>query len=261
MDGWQGESLTGAGSRGRRTLGATLTSTGLHLALLLVIGWLLSASKTPAADPPRVELRHVVFLDQNGPGGGGGGRSAPAPPRRLEVPPATPPAPTPVVTPPLVTPPPTPQLVAPITTNAELLQSSGRSTFSLGTEPGGDGRGRGAGDGDGPGAGPGRNGGTGGGPFGLGTGVVWPTLLISQEPKYTSRAMQAKVQGIAEVEAVVLPNGTVGDVRIVKSLDSAFGLDDEAIKCARLWLFRPGRDREGRAVSAVVRIQLEFVLR
>ena len=108
---------------------------------------------------------------------------------------------------------------------------------------------------------PGREGGTGGGPFGLGTQVVSPTLLISQEPKYTSKAMQAKVQGIAEVEAVVLPNGTIGDVRLVKSLDPAFGLDDEAIKCARLWLFRPGRDRQGRAVSSVVRIQLEFVLR
>ena len=59
---------------------------------------------------------------------------------------------------------------------------------------------------------------------------------------------------------VVQPNGTVGDVQIVKSLDKQFGLDLEAIKAAKLWLFRPGTTREGTPVPVVVRLILEFRL-
>jgi TonB family protein len=52
--------------------------------------------------------------------------------------------------------------------------------------------------------------------------------------------MRAKVQGIVEMSAVVLPDGTVTDVQITRSLDQSFGLDEEAKRTARLWRFRPG---------------------
>jgi len=231
----------------------------LHLAMLFAAAWAVVATPERPETPP-LDIRRVVFLERPGPSGGGGGNPAPAPPRPLEVPRAHPPAPVPVTV--VVTPPPVPAptLVTPITTNADLLQSSGRNSVSL-APPGGGGNGPTAGPGSGIGIGPGRDRGFGDGPLGPGSGVVSPTLVRELEPKYTSRAMQAKIQGIAEVEAVVLPNGTVGDVRLVKSLDPLFGLDDEALNCAKLWLFRPGRDRDGRAVPSVVRIQLEFVLR
>jgi hypothetical protein len=32
----------------------------------------------------------------------------------------------------------------------------------------------------------------------------------------------------------------VGDVRIVRSIDRTFGLDEEAIKAVKRWRFRPG---------------------
>ena len=51
--------------------------------------------------------------------------------------------------------------------------------------------------------------------------------------------MRAKVQGTVLLECVMLPDGSVGRVDVVKSLDSTFGLDQEAVKAARQWRFRP----------------------
>ena len=79
-----------------------------------------------------------------------------------------------------------------------------------------------------------------------------------RKPNYTGEAMRAKVQGVVELEAVVLPNGTVGDVRVVRSLDKVFGLDQEALLAAREWLFAPGRDGSGRPVPVFVTLILEF---
>ena len=72
--------------------------------------------------------------------------------------------------------------------------------------------------------------------------------------------MRAKIQGSVLCEAIVLPDGTVGEVRIIKSLDSVFGLDQEAIKAAKQFRFRPGM-RLGQPVAVIVNIQLDFTLR
>ena len=72
--------------------------------------------------------------------------------------------------------------------------------------------------------------------------------------------MRAKVQGEVVIEAVVLPDGTVGEVKIVRSLDTNFGLDEEALKAARQWRFRPGT-RFGDPVAVLVTIALTFTLR
>ena len=80
------------------------------------------------------------------------------------------------------------------------------------------------------------------------------------KPAYTSDAMRAKVQGTVLLQCVVRPDGTVGDVEIVKSLDPVFGLDQEAIKAAKQWLFRPGM-RFGEAVPVLITIELTFTLR
>ena len=92
-----------------------------------------------------------------------------------------------------------------------------------------------------------------------GSGVENPTILRQIDPKYTPDAMRAKIQGVVELEAVVGTNGVISDIRVIKSLDRAFGLDEEAIKTAKQWLFRPGRF-QGRAVAVVVIIQMEFRL-
>jgi protein TonB len=72
--------------------------------------------------------------------------------------------------------------------------------------------------------------------------------------------MRAKVQGVVRLEGVVLPDGSVGDVRILRSLDPVFGLDEEAIKAAKRFRFAPGT-RFGEPVSVLVTFEIEFTLR
>jgi protein TonB len=62
------------------------------------------------------------------------------------------------------------------------------------------------------------------------------------------------------VEAIVLPDGTVGSVQVVRSLDSVFGLDQEAVKAVRQWRFAPGK-RLGQPVAVQVLIEVAFTLR
>ena len=100
----------------------------------------------------------------------------------------------------------------------------------------------------------------GGDVYRAGTGVTSPTVIRQVRPAYTSEAMRAHVQGLVLLECVVRPDGACGEVTVVRSLDSVFGLDLEAIKAARQWRFRPGT-RLGEPVSVPVTIELDFVLR
>jgi periplasmic protein TonB len=115
-------------------------------------------------------------------------------------------------------------------------------------------------EGKGPGLGAGSGGGTGGGVYRPGSGVTSPELLKEVKPNYTADAMRAKVQGVVLLECVVLEDGSVGEVKILQSLDKTFGLDEEAVKAAKQWRFAPGR-RFGKPVPVYVKIELGFTLR
>jgi VWFA-related protein/TonB family protein len=90
-------------------------------------------------------------------------------------------------------------------------------------------------------------------------GVVGPLLLKGTEAHYTSDAMRAKLAGEVVVEAIVMPDGTVGKVRVVESLDSHYGLDDEAVKAVEQWLFRPAM-LNTQPVPALVTLTVPFRL-
>jgi protein TonB len=124
----------------------------------------------------------------------------------------------------------------------------------------GSGKGLGSGDGDGSGLGPGFGRGEGGLWPGPGSGVTLPEVIQQVKPAYTADAMRARIQGSVLIECVVLPDGTIGEIRIIRSLDKQFGLDEQAVKAARLWRFIPGR-RRGEAVATVISIELTFTLR
>ena len=87
-------------------------------------------------------------------------------------------------------------------------------------------------------------------------------LIKEVKPNYTAQAMGAKLQGAVEMEAVVLPDGSVdsASIRITRSLDSIFGLDQQAIIAVKQWRFRPGTFK-GQAVAVRVNIELTFTLR
>ena len=247
--------------RTKRAFGASLATVLLHVGFLLIAIMVVTYQVQSVPDEQPVPITHIVYLQQPGPGGGGGGSPAPAPPNPLEVP-KTKAAPDPipiVVPPPTPVPPPPPSLTAPITTNSSVAQASGTSSVSL-SAYGGGGRGTGLGTGTGSGVGPGTGGGFGGGAYRPGAGITFPEPIKKPTPVYTAEAMRMKVTGSVELEAVVMPDGTVGDVRVTKSLDRAFGLDDAAIKAAKQWFFIPAKDRDGKAVPVVITLIFDLRL-
>jgi len=90
-------------------------------------------------------------------------------------------------------------------------------------------------------------------------GLENPRLLVERPPQYTGSAQGQQVQGEVWLDAVVRPDGTVGDIRITKSLDMKYGLDVAAVVAAKQWRFDPGT-RDGEPVAVQVGIALEFNL-
>ena len=92
-----------------------------------------------------------------------------------------------------------------------------------------------------------------------GIGVTLPRIVRQVTPQYTAEAMRAKIQGAVIVECVVNTDGMVSDVKVIRSLDATYGLDEEAIKAAKQWVFTPGT-RNGQPVPVMVSIELTFVI-
>jgi TonB family protein len=90
--------------------------------------------------------------------------------------------------------------------------------------------------------------------------VQEPKLLREVEAHYTAAATWAGIQGVLVMEAVVLPDGTVGDVRVIQSVDRKYGLDQQGVAALRQWRFRPGTLR-GQIVPMIVTVELTFALR
>jgi protein TonB len=206
----------------------------------------------------------VIFLPMKGPDSGGGGRDGDAQPPQQAVFAAhrpvnaiTPiPRPADVPTPDIIVAMQTPQASQTLPGTMSPLDVPGTGATSGGSGTGIDGgRGNGAGPGEG-----GNHGG--GGAHQIGNGVTSPVLIHEVKPNYTSEAMRAKLQGSVEMEAVVQPDGTVdpNSIRITRSLDPTFGLDQQAIGAVKRWRFRPGT-LHGQPVAVIVNVELTFILR
>jgi periplasmic protein TonB len=245
-------------------------SVGGHIAaalLIFLIARMLPEKVYESVLPDR--LPDIIWIAQPGPGGGGGGggNKSPDPPKKAEIKAEKPVVPEPPKPAP-VEPEPVLETKIPAETPAPIvapgvLESTQAAVESQGKgeeNGGGSGRGTGVGPGQGSGIGPGTGGGVGGGEYKPGNGVTIPQLVREVKPAYTAEAMRAKVQGTVWLECVVMPDGTVGRVQVVRSLDSTFGLDQEAIKAAKQWRFRPGM-RFGEPVPVLITIELAFTLR
>ena len=91
-------------------------------------------------------------------------------------------------------------------------------------------------------------------------GVELPTVLTEIKPSYTPQAMDARIEGTMQVSAVVKADGSVGEVRVTRSLDQTYGLDEQGVMAARQWRFRPGT-KDGKAVSVRIQLQFNFTLK
>lgn len=90
-------------------------------------------------------------------------------------------------------------------------------------------------------------------------GVSLPVLVRNVKPAYTAQALAARVQGVVVLSAVVLADGTVGEITVVRSLDTQYGLDDSAVSATKQWLFNPGT-KDGVAVAVRVTIEMSFTI-
>lgn len=273
------------GLRRERVTRSLAGSVASHVVGVAVVALLLSFAPARVYEVVEANRQNygIVWIPQEGPGGGGGGggsQSLELPAQLLvegadpveislpveEAPEVEQPEPEPeerVLD--------TQQIAIPAMTMAAaletragildgLMQSAGLSRGSGDGAGAGTGQGAGIGSGDGAGLGPGRGGGVGGGAYRPGNGVSPPRLLREVKPQYTAEAMRAKIQGTVWLEVVVQPDGTVGDIRITKSLDPVFGLDQQAMDAARQWRFSPGT-RFGEPVPVLVGLELYFNLR
>jgi len=88
---------------------------------------------------------------------------------------------------------------------------------------------------------------------------VLPVPVYQEKPQYTQAAMNAQIEGEVLLEAVVLPDGSTGDVTVVRSLD-ADGLDQQAVDALKRWTWQPGT-RDGEPARVAVQVQMTFTLR
>jgi periplasmic protein TonB len=96
--------------------------------------------------------------------------------------------------------------------------------------------------------------------FRPGNGVTLPTVVHEVKPDYTAEAKAARIEGTVLLETVVLTDGNVGDVKVVRSLDTTYGLDQQAVNAAKQWMFKPGT-KDGKPVPVFVTIELRFALK
>jgi periplasmic protein TonB len=287
-----GRLLAPASPSQRSTTVPMIVSTTLHglvVAAVLVITSINFTNADERTDLIEKDLQptRLVFLAMPGPGGGGGGGglkmkppppkaqrkgprqiSSPIPARKL--PPPLRPAPKPVEPPPAPLEakilPPVMAPVVPVAADTrdregQLKEAPKEAPPSQGPGSGGgagSGKGTGIGEGDGSGIGPGEGGGIGGGPYRPGSGVTPPQLLREVRADYTDEARRAGITGEVVLEIVVRRDGTVGDVKILRRLNS--GLDQRAVQAVRQWRFSPARMR-GTPVDVIVEVSVDFKLR
>jgi TonB family protein len=89
-------------------------------------------------------------------------------------------------------------------------------------------------------------------------GIVKPRALATAKPFYPREPHDLEIQGSVSLELVVDSSGSVGDIRVAKSLHP--DLDEAAIGSARKWRFSPGT-MSGQPVPVIVTMDVSFRLR
>ena len=93
-----------------------------------------------------------------------------------------------------------------------------------------------------------------------GNGVTLPAVVKQVKAVYTQEAMDAHIEGTVGLDVVVQADGSVGDVKVARSLDPTYGLDEQAVKAMKQWQFKPGT-KDGKAVAVRVEVEIRFTLK
>jgi protein TonB len=239
-------------SQPRHLTPAFAVSVIVHASVIVALLFVFSQQQEPSPAVTRLEPLTLVWIADPRPAARGGGAPArPSPPPPVPAPAVSAPPPTPVVVtePEVIAREPDPPAVAAVAPSVSpAAASSGTPSNGVGDTPG-----PGVGTDKGPGGG-------GDQPYGIGNGVTAPIPLRRPPPAYTAEAMRARLQGVVVLNCVVRPDGKCSDIRVTKSLDMMFGLDQQAVASAREWVFRPGM-RLGQPVPVLVTLEIGFTIR
>jgi TonB family protein len=82
-------------------------------------------------------------------------------------------------------------------------------------------------------------------------------VIRTVEAKYTKEALDAKLEGVVILSAVVGVNGIASDIQLVRGLGK--GLDEKAIEALRQWRFSPAT-KYGEPVSTKAQFEIDFRL-
>lgn len=88
-----------------------------------------------------------------------------------------------------------------------------------------------------------------------------PVPVQNPMPAYPSKYRNSGIQGVVVLEVQVLNDGTVGDIKVMKSLLSKEGgLDEVAVNAVKTWIFKPAL-KNNQPVESKVTIPIPFSLR
>jgi TonB family protein len=89
-------------------------------------------------------------------------------------------------------------------------------------------------------------------------GVTPPRVVKQVQATYTPEARAAGIQGTVTLDVLVLKDGHVADdVKVIRSLDTKYGLDEQAIAACRRWVFKPAT-KHGKPIELHVTIEQTF---
>jgi protein TonB len=88
-------------------------------------------------------------------------------------------------------------------------------------------------------------------------GLSAPRIQRRVDAEYPAAARQRRIQGVVALRCLLEPDGTISTALVTGSLDTEFGLDDEALKAVRQWRFDPARV-DGKPVAVVIVVTVPF---
>jgi protein TonB len=88
-----------------------------------------------------------------------------------------------------------------------------------------------------------------------------PSPTLNPMPSYPAKFKSSGIQGVVVLDVQILKDGSVGDIKVIKSLLSEpGGLDDAAETAVRKWLFKPAM-KDSKPVESRVNIPISFSLK
>jgi TonB family protein len=85
-----------------------------------------------------------------------------------------------------------------------------------------------------------------------------PVVISKHEPKYSSEARKAGLQGSVLVSLVVGTDGIPQNVKVLRGL--GLGLDEKAVEAVQGWKFQPAR-KAGEPIAVPAQVEVNFRLR